>query len=65
MQIQTMHKMKLLSQRTKAEVEAEDIMIENSIVDHNQEIDLSIKKLENASIVGKKWPQKKRLLALE
>ena len=29
-------------------------MIENSIVDHNQEIDLSIKKLENASIVGKR-----------
>ena len=48
-----MHKMKLLSLRTKAEVEAEDLMIENSIVDHNQEIDLSIKKLENASIVGK------------
>ena len=29
-------------------------MIENSIVDHNQEIDLNLKKLENASIVGKK-----------
>ena len=48
-----MHKMKLLSLRTKAEVEVEDLMIENSIVDHNQEIDLSLKKLENASIVGK------------
>ena len=45
--------MKYLSQGTKAEVEAEDLMIENSIVDHNQEIDLSLKKIENASIVGK------------
>ena len=28
-------------------------MIENSIVGHNQEIDLCSKKLENASIMGK------------
>ena len=49
-----MHKIKLLSRRTRVEVEAEDLMIENSMVGHNQEIDLSSRKLENASIVGKK-----------
>ena len=49
-----MHKIKLLSWRIKAEVEAEDLMIEKSMVGHNQEIDLSSRKLENASIVGKK-----------
>ena len=48
-----MLKIKLLSQRTKAKVEAKDLMIENSMVGHNQEIDLSSRKLENASIVGK------------
>ena len=38
----------------------------NSMVSHNQEIDLSLRELENASIVGKKkGPYKKRLLALE
>ena len=49
-----MHKIKLLSWRIRAEVEAEDLMIEKSMVGHNQEIDLSSRKLENASIVGKK-----------
>ena len=49
-----MHKIKLLSWRIKAEVEAEDLMIEKSMVGHNQDIDLSSRKLENASIVGKK-----------
>ena len=42
-----MHKIKLLSWRTKVE----DLMIENSKVGHNQKIDLSLRKLENASIV--------------
>ena len=51
-----MHKIKLLSWRTKAEVRAKDLMTKNSIVGHNQEIDLSLRELENASIVGKKWP---------
>ena len=49
-----MHKIKFLSQRTRSKVEAEDLMIENSMIGHNQEIDLSSRKLENASIVGKK-----------
>ena len=53
MRIQTMYKIKLLSQRIRVEVEAKDLMIENSIVGHNQEIDLCSKKLENASIMGK------------
>ena len=53
-----MHKIKLLSQRTKAEVEAKNLMIENSKIGHNQEIDLSSRKLENASIVGK-WSLKR------
>ena len=53
-----MHKIKLLSQRTKAEVEAKNLMIENSMIGHNQEIDLSSRKLENASIVGK-WSLKR------
>ena len=48
-----MYKVKLFSQRTRVEVEAEDLMIGNSMVGHNQEIDLSSRKLENASIVGK------------
>ena len=48
-----MHKIKLLSRRTIVKVEANDLMIGNSMVDHNQEIDLSLKKIENASIVGK------------
>ena len=48
-----MHKIKLLSQRTNVEVEVEDLMIGNSMVGHNQEIDLSSRKLENASIMGK------------
>ena len=54
MRIQTMHKIKFLSQRTRSEVEVEDLIIENSMVGHNQEIDLNSRKLENASIVGKK-----------
>ena len=45
-----MHKIKLLS---RVKVEAEDLMIGNSMVDHNHEIDLSSRKLEIASIVGK------------
>ena len=49
-----MHKIMLLSQRTRAEIEVDDLMIKNSIVGHNQEIDLSLKKLENVSIVGKR-----------
>ena len=49
-----MHKIKLLSRRIRVEVEAEDIMIGNSMVSHNQEIDLNSRKLENASIVGKR-----------
>ena len=48
-----MHKIKLLSRRIRVEVEAEDLMIGNSMIGHNQEIDLSSRKLENASIVGK------------
>ena len=48
-----MHEIKLLSWRTKAEVEAKDLMTKNSMVGHNQEIDLSLRELENASIVGK------------
>ena len=48
-----MHKIKLLSRRTRVEVEANDLMIGNSMVGQNQEIDLSLRKLENASIVGK------------
>ena len=38
-----------LSWRTREEVEAEDLMIINSMVGHNEEIDLSSRKLENAS----------------
>ena len=49
-----MHKIKLLSRRIRAEVEAEDLIIENSIIGHNQEIDLSLRKLENAFIVRKR-----------
>ena len=48
-----MYKIKLLSRRIRVEIEAKDLMIENSIVGHNQEIDLCSKKLENASIMGK------------
>ena len=48
-----MHEIKLLLWRTSVEVEAENLMIGNSMVGHNQEIDLSSRKLENASIVGK------------
>ena len=48
-----MHKIKLLSLRTRVEVEAKDLMIKNSMVGHNQEINLNSRKLENASIVGK------------
>ena len=49
-----MHKNKLLSQRTRTEVEIEDQMIEqSSMIGHNQEIDLNLRKLENASIVEK------------
>ena len=48
-----MHKIKLLSRRTRVKVKAKDLMIGNSIVGHNQEIDLSSRKLENISIVGK------------
>ena len=48
-----MHKIKLLSQRTRAKVEARDLMIKNSMVGHNQEIDPSSKKLENAFIMRK------------
>ena len=59
-----MHKIKLLSRRTRVEVEAKDLMIGNSMVGQNQEIDLSSRKLQKASIVGK-WSLKKRLLALE
>ena len=58
MQIYTMHKIKLLSWRTRAkveaEVEAEYPMIENLMVGHNQVMDLSLRKLENASIVGRR-----------
>ena len=46
-----MHKIKLLS---RVKVEAEDLMIGNSIVGHNQEIDLNSRKLENVFIVGKR-----------
>ena len=48
-----MHKIKFLSRRTRVEVKAEDLMIENLMVGHNQEIDLGSRKLENASIVEK------------
>ena len=48
-----MHKIKLLSRRTRVEVEAKDLMIRNSMIGQNQEIDLNSRKLENASIVGK------------
>ena len=48
-----MHKIKVLSRRIGVEVEADDIMIGNSMVGHNQEIDLNSRKLKNASIVGK------------
>ena len=48
-----MNKIKLLSRRTRVEVEAEDLMIGNSVVGYNQGIDLNSRKLENASIVGK------------
>ena len=48
-----MQKIKLLSWRTRAKVEADDLMIENSMVGHNQEIDLNSRKLKNASIMGK------------
>ena len=48
-----MHKINLLSRRTRVEVEAKDLMIGNSMVGQNQEIDLSSRKLKNASIVGK------------
>ena len=49
-----MHKIKLLSRRIRVEVEAEDIMIGNSMVSHNQEIVLNLRKLDNASIMGKR-----------
>ena len=49
-----MHKIKILSRRTRVEVEANDLMIENSMVGHNQEMDLNSRKLENASIMGKR-----------
>ena len=48
-----MHKIKLLSRRTRVKVEADDLMIGNLTEGHNQEIDLSSRKLVNASIVGK------------
>ena len=48
-----MHKINLLLQRTRAKVKAEDLMIENSMVGHNQKIDLNSRKIKNASIVGK------------
>ena len=39
---------------SKVEVEAKDLMIRLSlIIGQNQEINLSLRKLENASIVGK------------
>ena len=40
-----MHNIKFLSWKTKAEVEVNDLMIENSMVGNNQEIDLSLRKL--------------------
>ena len=49
-----MHKIKLWSRRTRAKIEVEDLKTKKSIVGHNQEIDLILKKLENASIVGKR-----------
>ena len=59
-----MHKIKLLSWRTRAKVEADDLMIENSMVGHNQEIDLNSRKLRMFSL-WEKGSLKKRLLALE
>ena len=54
MQAQTMQKFKLLSKRTRAEVKVNDVMIGlNSMIDQNQEKDLSLKRLENISIMGK------------
>ena len=53
-QIYIMYKIKLLSQRTtRVEIEAKDLMIRNLMVGYNQEIDLSSRKLENASVEGK------------
>ena len=45
---------KLLSRRIKVEVYVKDLMIRNSIIGHSQEIDLSLRKLENASVMAKK-----------
>ena len=50
-----MHKIKLLSWKTGVEIEAESLMIgPNSMTGHNQKVDLSLKRWENASIIGKK-----------
>ena len=56
-----MHKIKLLS---RVKVEAEDLMIGNSIVGHNQEIDLSSRKLEKASIM-RKMVTKEEIVGIE
>ena len=48
-----MYKIKLVTKNT-VEVKVEDLMIGlNSTIDDNQEIDLSLRRLENISIVKK------------
>ena len=50
-----MQKVKLLSQRIEVEVEINGVMIElRSMIGQNQEINLSIRRIENVSILEKR-----------
>ena len=54
MQVLIMHKIKLLSQRPGVEIKVEGLMIKlNLMTSHNQKVDLSLRRWENAPIVGK------------
>ena len=60
-----MQKVKLLSSGIEVEVEVNGTMIGlRSMTGQSQEIDISLKRLENASIIEKR-PHKNKLLALE
>ena len=55
MLVQTKHKIKLLLWRIGAEIEVEGLMIRpNPMTSHSQKVDLSLKRWENVSIVGKR-----------
>ena len=50
-----MHKIKLLAQRTKVEIEAEGLMIgPNLMTSDNQKVDLNLNRWENTYIVSKR-----------